>query len=173
LHPEPAAPIRSEETSGSRSIQLRLPQQADHGRLRQLCRDQHVRSAFAGIPFSDDKFDRAFAQVLAGPHHVLGLVAEGHGHIVGALWASSGEYFIGEGARLATIHMIAIEAREPPIRRARVFMRLVAGVRIWAQKSGAADVLVHVTTGTDSAAAGRLLRAIGGNALGGSFLLSC
>jgi hypothetical protein len=136
-------------------------------------RDQHARSAFAGIPFSDDKFDRAFAQVLAGPHHVLGLVAEGDGHIVGALWASSGEYFIGEGARLATIHMIAVETREPPIRRARIFMRLVAGVRIWAEKNNTAHVLAHVTTGTDSAAAGRLLRAIGGNALGGSFLLSC
>jgi hypothetical protein len=171
LQSESAAPARPEETGGGKSIRLRLPRQEDRERLRQLCRDQHMRSAFATILFSDRKFDRAFARILASPRHSLGLVAEGDSQIIGAAWASSGEYFIGEGARLATIHMIAVETQVPPTRRARIFMRLVAGVRLWAQRSAIANVLVHVTTGTDAAAAGRLLRASGGTALGGSFLL--
>ena len=51
--------------------------------------------------------------------------------------AGTGEYFIGEGAVLTTVHFIAVDVEFcGRLLSAKVFLRLVAGLRKWSQNRG-------------------------------------
>ncbi len=131
----------------------------------------HARTMFADIPFSDAKFDRAADLVLSRPKHTVALLAEWKNRIVGAIWATAGQYFIGEGDILVTVHMIAVDNETlSPVSRARTFLRLIAGLRQWAETRKARHILIHLTTGRNLAATDKLLRAAGMKCVGGSYV---
>jgi hypothetical protein len=91
--------------------------------------------------------------------------------IVGLVWATAGEYFLAEEGVLATVHAIAVDRDHlSPIRRAKTFLRLIAGLRQWARTHNARHILVHLTTGRDLRATDRLLRAAGMKCVGGSYV---
>lgn len=162
LSRRPAAPADT--------IVVRTPVEADREPVRALCKAMHARTIFGDIPFSDAKFDRAIVSLKDRPRQSVGLVAELNGRVIGAAWASVGEYFIGEGVVLTTGHVIAVDV--PFCGRllaARTFLRLVAAVRKWSATRGAKRLLVHVTTGRDLASTDRLLRAAGLEVIGGGY----
>lgn len=163
LFRRPAAP--------SDTIVVRTPVEADRGPVRALCRAMHARTVFGDIPFSDAKFDRAVASLKGRSRQSVGLVAELNGRVIGAAWASAGEYVFGEGEVLTTVHEIAVDV--PFCGRllsARTFLRLVAAIRKWSATRGAKRLLVHVTTGRDLASTDRLLRAAGLELMGGGYV---
>jgi len=145
---------------------------ADGEAVRALCRKAHGETFLGDIPFSDAKFDKAADRVLSGPRNTVCLVAEKSGQIVGMAWASAGEYLFGDGAVLTTVHTITIDTDAlRPWRRAKTFLRLVKGIRIWSETRGAKHVLIHVTTGRDLAATDKLLRAAGAKCVGGGHVV--
>lgn len=90
---------------------------------------------------------------------------------LGAARAGTGEYFIGEGAVLTTVHFIAVDVEFcGRLLSAKVFLRLVAGLRKWSQNRGARHLLIHVITGGDLAATDRLLKAAGMSLIGGGYV---
>ncbi len=151
---------------------IRLIAPDDREPLRALSRAAHQRTVFGGIAFSDAKFDKAFDKVLENPKHSVCLLALSHDKIVGALWASTGTFFIGEDELFTTVHMLAVDPEtQKPFMRAKTFLRLVKAIRQWSKSRGAKHVLVHVTTGTDLKASDKMLRAAGGKCFGGAYVL--
>ena len=153
------------------TIVVRTPVETDRERVRVLCRAMHARSVFGDMPFSDAKFDRAVDLLKNRSRQSVGLVAELNGRVIGAAWASAGEYVFGEGEVLTTVHVIAVDV--PFCGRllsARTFLRLVAAIRKWSATRGAKRLLVHVTTGRDLASTDRLLRAAGLELMGGGYV---
>ena len=139
--------------------------------MRALCRTSHERTIFGDIPFSDAKFGQTFAAILARSRQSVGLVAELDCRIVGAESTSAGEYHIGEGEILTTVHLIAIEKSNlSPVRRARTFLRLIRGLRLWSDSRSAKRLLIHVTTGHDLASTDRLLKVAGMKLMGGGYV---
>jgi len=123
----------------------------------------------ADLPFRE--FDRIADQVLAGARHTVALVAELDGRVVGLIWATAGEYFIADEGVLATVHVLAVDRDGlSPLRRAKVFLRLFKGLRVWAETRKVRQILVHVTTGRDLRSSDRLLRVAGMRCLGGSYV---
>lgn len=170
-HADQPGEDRSRQTDLRDTIIIRTPIPSDREPARTLCKAMHARTVFADIPFSDTKFDRGADLVLARPRHTVGLVAELNDRLVGAAWASAGEYFIGERAVLTTVHFIGVDVEFcGRLLSAKVFLRLIAGLRKWSQSRGAKHLLIHVTTGGDLVATDRLLRASGMSCIGGGYV---
>ena len=74
-----------------------------------------------------------------------------------------------EGGILATAVAVDREALSP-VRHAKTFLRLIAGLRQWAATRKARQILIHLTTGRDLAATDKLLRAAGMKCAGGSYV---
>ena len=96
--PRPSS--RGGDTLPADALIIRTPIAEDREPARVLCRSMHARTIFADIAFSDAKFNRGADRVLSGEApHTIALVAELNSRLVGAAWATAGEYFIGAEAR--------------------------------------------------------------------------
>lgn len=152
-------------------IIIRTPVPEDREPGRALLRVLHAQSHFAAIPFSDSKFDKGADRLLKNPTNMVGLLAELNGRLVGAAWAGAGEYFGGDGVVIATAHFIGVDkAWCGDLLSAKVFLRLVQGLRRWADSRNAKHLTIHVTTGEHFVATDRLLRAAGLKFVGGSYV---
>ena len=65
--------------------------------------------------------------------------------------------------------MTTTSVTKPPL-RPKTFLRLLRGLRIWAETRNAKRILVHVTTGRDLKATDKLLRAAGMQGVGGGYV---
>lgn len=131
----------------------------------------HERSVFSDIPFSDRKLALIEAQARDPQPHKCVLVAEIDGRVVGLAGCSAGEYLLGEGAVLTTVHLIGVDTDYcGPFRSAKVFVKLLRGIAAWSKTRGARQILVHVTTGYALKQTDRLIRAGGGVCIGGSYV---
>ena len=91
------------------AVCVRLPEEKDWPDLRQLVRRQHQRTIFADIPFSEAKLEALVQKARHPMPNQCLIVAEARGQIVGAAWCSAGEYLIGEGALMTTVHLLAVD----------------------------------------------------------------
>lgn len=153
-------------------IKIRFAQEADRESVRNLAKWQHEQTVFGDIEFCDKKFDAIFGRWKSSERFECGIVAQLGGKILGGLYASAGEYRIGKGEILTTVHAIAVDGRSAsPGVRAKVFLMLVRGVKQWAQTRGVGRVLVNVTTGREIEEVDRLLKVAGAESLGGSYVV--
>jgi hypothetical protein len=58
-----------------------------------------------------------------------------------------------------------------PVRRAKAFLALVAGIRQWAASLNASHSFIHVTTGSNIAPTDRLMKATGARMVGGAYVV--
>jgi len=153
-------------------IKVRFAAEADREALRSPARWQHEQTLFSDIPFCDAKFDRLFDRWHAGQRYQCGIVAEFDGDIVGCLYATAGEYYLGRDAILTTVHAIAVDGRNThPAIRAKVFLQLVRGVKEWSKTRGSRRVLLHATTGRGHKALDRLMHASNAQMVGGAYAI--
>lgn len=151
---------------------IRRGEPADREQVRALMRQQHANTVFREQPFSDRKFDAQFEYLAGHPENVLALVAVYRGNIVGAAWAQCDHYMLSDGPPFVAVQLISVEQEAlNPVGRTKVFLGLIAAVRQWKTDKGASHVQVHVTTGTNMAATDRLLRAVGAECVGGSYVV--
>lgn len=99
------------------------------------------------------------------------LVAVWNGEVLGVAWASADSYMLSDGPLFSTVEVIAVDLERPPLRRAKVFLSLVAGLKQWAASMGASHTFVHVTTGSNIKVTDRLMRASGAQFIGGAYAL--
>jgi hypothetical protein len=153
-------------------ISIRLVERTDKENIRVMLKRFHDQTIWGGHAFSDKKFNEHARAIFAKPAHMVCLVAEKDGAIVGLAWASAGSYSLSEELILATCHVIAVDRDAlSPIQRAKTFLRLLKGIKKWSDTRGASEVLVHVTTGTDLKATDRLLRKAGARMIGGGYVV--
>ena len=153
-------------------IIIRLPQKGDWRALEALLRKQHARTVFADIPISDRKLAMFEGDARNPQPHQCLLVAECQARVVGLTWVTAGDYVLGEGCSMTTVHLLAVDTDHcGPFRSAKVFIKLLRGITAWSKTRGARQILIHVTTGTAIKQTDRLLRAGGGVCLGGSYVV--
>ncbi|WP_321362569.1 hypothetical protein [uncultured Celeribacter sp.] len=129
-----------------------------------------MESRFGYIPFSAEKV-RKLVETSAKDEKRHGiLLAYKSERLVGIAYCSVGEYHIGTGALLTTIHNlnVAKDIRDR-LNGGRVALGLFKGVETWSQARGAKEVLFHVTSGVDLGRAHKLAKRMGYQFIGGSY----
>ncbi|MEW7009978.1 GNAT family N-acetyltransferase [Lentilitoribacter sp. EG35] len=167
---EQSADIKQHDLTDKVIIRTIEPQ--DKEPARELLKAHHASTIYADYAFSDDKFETHAAAIYAYPEHMVCLVAELNGEIVGLVWASAGSYSLSDELILATCQVIAVHPTKlGRLKRVKTFLRLIKGVKTWSDTRGAHQVLVHVTTGTNLEATDRLLRRSGAKCIGGGYVV--
>jgi len=144
--------------------------ETDRQEISDLARLAHEESLFSDIAYSETKFFKAFENTLHEPDTYLGLKVSLGDEILGFCYALLGGYYIGEGAKVATVITIATAPHvRTRILGGKVALRLTRGIEIWARGLGASHVLYHATSGTNPSNSDRFFRKIGMTTLGGNY----
>ncbi|CTQ47570.1 GNAT family N-acetyltransferase [Roseibium aggregatum] len=164
--------VRQVKTSKKAAgLKVRLLEERDVPTVRSIMRQHHETTVFRNQPFSDWKLDQHFKKILARPPRMACMVAEWENRPVGVAWASADAYMLSDGPLFVTVHVIAVDLEQHPIRRAKSFLALVAGIRSWAASLNATHSTIHVTTGSNLKATDRLMRASGAQYIGGAYVV--
>lgn len=112
--------------------------------------------------------------LLKRPPRRLSLVAERAGAdgwaVAGIAVAGADPYMLSDGPLFVIVQVIAVELEAlSPLGQARVFLALLAALRLWAKAPRARRKLVHVTTGYRIEATDRLMKAAGARGIGGNY----
>lgn len=91
--------------------------------------------------------------------------------VLGVVRPNADSYMMGDEPLCSTVEVIAINLERPPLRRARVFLALIAGLKQWTASMGASHTFVHVTTGSNLKATDRLVRGARATILGGDYFI--
>jgi hypothetical protein len=167
-----AAAQQTQTPPAPRGIKVRLINQGDREAARALLRQHHANTVFRDQPFSDWKFERHFNTACSRPPRMVGMVAESEGNLCGIAWAMADSYMLSDGPLFVTVQLIAVELENiGPIKRAKVFLAMVSGIRQWAQSMNASHSFVHVTTGSNLESTDRLMKAAGAQCIGGAYVI--
>lgn len=162
----------SVEQSGRSRLQFRLAKdKSDLPAIVALAREAHEESRFSYIPFSEAKVRKiALGAFKDQKRHAVMLATKGDTP-VGFVYCSAGEYHIGEGVLLTTIHNMNVSrAVRSSLSGGKIAMGLFKGVETWSQARGVKETLFHVTSGIDLARAHKLAKRIGYKFVGGSYV---
>ena len=152
-------------------LRVRLFEERDIPQAKAILRRHLATTVFRNQPFSDRKVDRHIANVLSRPPRMLAVTAEWSGLPAGIAWAVADSFMLSDGPLFVNVHLVAVDVELPPIRRAKVFLSLVAAIRKWTASLGATHSFIHVTTGANINATDRLMKAAGGRFIGGAYVV--
>lgn len=159
---------RNGNTTG---VRVRLFEDRDVEGIRRIMRQHHATTVFRNQAFSDWKLDEHFDLILSRPPRMVCVTAEWEGMPVGVAWAVADSYMLTDGPLFVNVHVIAVDLTLAPVRRAKIFLALVAAIRQWAASLNASHSFIHVTTGSNLAATDRLMRAAGAKFIGGNYII--
>ncbi|MEN3150174.1 hypothetical protein ABCW43_22995 [Neorhizobium sp. IRAMC:178] len=162
--------IEADRKSAS-GLRVRLFDEGDIPAVRDIMIQHHATTVFRNQPFSDRKLKKHFQTILSRPPRMVGIVAEWGGMPSGVAWATADSYMLSDGPLFANVHVIAVDLKLGPVRRAKVFLALVAAVRQWAATLNASHSFIHVTTGSHTKATDRLMKAAGARVVGGAYIV--
>ena len=152
-------------------LRVRLFEARDREPARALLRQHHAETVFRDQPFSDWKFNEHANLILSRPPRMMCAVATLNGKVVGLTWAQADSYMLSDGPLFVTVTVIAVDLDMGKVRRAKVFLALVAAIRQWASSLNASHSFIHVTTGSSINATDRLMKAAGAKFIGGAYVV--
>lgn len=155
---------------GESGLRVRLFEERDREPARHLLRQHHANTVFRDQPFSDWKLNEHANLILARPPRMMCAVATVDGHLAGLTWAQADSYMLSDGPLFVTVTVIAVDLDVGKVRRAKLFLALVAAIRQWAASLNASHSFIHVTTGSNLAPTDRLMKAAGGRLIGGTYV---
>lgn len=136
----------------------------------QMARCAHDDSRMSHIPFHEGKVTALFNKVLNDSKRHAIFLAHRQKKPVGMAYLSVGEYHIGTGILITTVHNInVIRSVRSSLSGGKVFLGLMRGVETWAQARGSSEIFLHFTSGEEPELAKRLMNRIGYAQIGGSF----
>jgi GNAT superfamily N-acetyltransferase len=139
--------------------------------IRPLVEEYHRESRYAHIPFSETKFKRNFLHALNNPDNTLAVYIRHDGKAVGMMQAGVGEYYLGDGGRIATVHALYVSKRiRGTLLGGKVAMKLMRIVADWANEQRAEELHMHSTSGIATRETDRLLRRMGFRTVGGFYV---
>lgn len=162
-------PQRSESENAATGLRIRLLEERDTIQVREIMRQHHASTVFRDQEFSDWKLNEHFNLILSRPPRMICPVALWNGRPVGVTWAIADSYMLSDGPLFITVNVIAVDLTLPPLRRAKVFLALVAAIKKWAASLNASHSFIHVTTGSRIEATDRLMKAAGARFVGGAY----
>ncbi|KZL17215.1 hypothetical protein PsAD2_03202 [Pseudovibrio axinellae] len=152
-------------------LRVRLFEERDIPAVRRIMRQHHSTTVFRNQPFSDWKLDRHFEKILSHPPRMACIIAEWQGQPVGVTWAVADSYMLSDGPLFVTVHVVAVDLEQKPLRRAKTFLSLVGGLKNWTASLNASHAFIHVTTGSNLKSTDRLMRAAGARFVGGAYVV--
>lgn len=137
-------------------------QQSDIPAVITLARAAHEESRFGYIPFSAPKVENITREALKDPRrHAVMLATKGDAP-VGFVYCSVGEYHIGAGVLVTSIHNMNVSRDiRASLAGGRVALGLFKGVETWSRARGSQEILFHVTSGVDLARSHKLAKRVG------------
>lgn len=159
------------DNKAPRELHFRIVNSAeDLPALVSLAREAHEESRFSYIPFSEEKVRKIALAALETPNRNAVFLSLKGKRPIGFAYCTIGEYHIGEGALLTTIHNMNVSRSvRASLSGGKVALGLFKGVETWSKARGASEVLFHVTSGVDLARAHKLAKRIGFKFIGGSY----
>jgi hypothetical protein len=147
--------------------------EADIPDIISLAREAHDESRFSYIKFSDAKVRKITKSALQNnKQQAILMVAKGD-RPIGFASCSIGEYHIGEGAFISTIHNMNVsQSFRSTLAGGRAALGLLKGIETWSKARGAIEVLFHVTSDVDLARSHKFSKRIGFKFVGGSYVKS-
>lgn len=161
----------AENPASETGLRIRLLEERDTGVVRDIIKQHHQTTVFRDQAFSDWKLNEHFHQILSRPPRMVCPVAILDGKPVGVTWAVADSFMLTDGPLFVMVHVVAVDLTLPPLRRAKVFLSLVAAIRQWANSLNATHSFIHVTTGSNIEATDRLMKAAGAKFVGGAYLV--
>lgn len=135
-----------------------------------LARAAHDESRLSYITFAPHKVEAIVKRAVADPKRHGILFCSDRGAPVGAAYCTIGEYHIGVGTLVTTIHNINVL---PEVRRkltgGRVALGLMRGIETWSQARNAKEIFFHVTSDVDLARTHKFIKRLGYQFTGGSY----
>ncbi|UNZ53846.1 hypothetical protein [Agrobacterium tumefaciens] len=171
LHDQSLAEKSLRVTLEKKGLKVRLLEREDTPAVRDIMKQHHVSTVFRDQAFSDWKLNEHFNLILSRPPRMVCPVATLDGTPVGVTWAIADSYMLSDGPMFVTVQVIAVDLSLPPVRRAKVFLALVAAIKKWAASLNASHSFIHVTTGSRIEATDRLMRAAGAKLTGGAYVV--
>ncbi|MCT4559723.1 MAG: hypothetical protein N4A61_16885 [Pelagimonas sp.] len=138
-----------------------------------LAEKTHAESRFSYIEFAPYKV-RALAEraIQDQKRHAVMMAWLGD-KPVGIAYCSIGEYHLGVGTLLTTIHNInVLKDVRHSLRGGRVALGLFRGIETWSQARSSKEILFHVTSDVDLARTHKFIKRIGYRFIGGSYAKS-
>lgn len=158
--------------NGSLSFRV-VTDKSDIPALVELAREAHEESRFSYIPFSEEKVVKIAQVVLKQSQLNCVFLAEKNGVVVGFSYCSLGEYHIGKGVIVATLQSLCVlHSVRAGLNGGKVALGLIARNINWSRQRGAAELLVHVTSGVNISETHRFLSRIKYDIIGGSYAIS-
>ncbi len=147
-----------------------MTEERDIPALVALAQEAHEESRFSYIRFSPEKVRKIALTALKDTKRHGLFLAEKEEKPVGFAYCSVGEYHIGEGTLIATIHNVNVSRSvRGRLGGGRVALGLFNGIHSWAKARGAAEVLLHVTSGIDLARMHKFAKRNGYRIIGASY----
>lgn len=144
---------------------------SDQTPASELAERIYNESLFGIIAFSHEKFIRCFSRTISEPSSYLGLKAHLDGQIIGFCYAIAGEYFTGDGAKVATVIAFATgNSSRSAMLAGKAAFSLTAGIKRWAEKVQADLIMFHVTSAANVTRSDRFFRRLGMKTLGGNYV---
>ena len=135
-----------------------------------LAERPHRESRFSYIPFAPDKVCRIALKVLSDPARHGAMLCWHFGRPVGFVYCTVGEYHIGTGTLLTTIHNLNVLAEmRHTLNGGRAALGLLRGVETWSRARSSAEILFHVTSGVELGRSHKLEKRLGYRFIGGSY----
>lgn len=171
LHDQRLAENSNRANSEKKGLKVRLLEKGDTPAVREIMKQHHASTVFRDQEFSDWKLNEHFNLILSRPPRMVCPVATLDGKPAGVTWAIADSYMLSDGPMFVTVQVIAVDLSLPPVRRAKVFLALVAAIKKWAASLNASHSFIHVTTGSRIQATDRLMKAAGATLAGGAYIV--
>ena len=138
-----------------------------------LARRAHEESRFSYIEFAPHKVRAIAERAISDPKRHAAMMAWDGGKPVGFAYGSIGEYHIGTGTLVTTIHNINVlsEVRHS-LRGGRVALGLFRGIETWSKARSSKEILFHVTSDVDLSRTHKFIKRLGYRFIGGSYARS-
>lgn len=139
--------------------------------VREAAHEFHAESRYGHIPFSEEKFVRACVRALRDPSSNLSVYVRYGDETVGLLHAGVGDYYLGQGGRMATIYAMYVPKKfRGTFLGGKVGLKLIRMASDWAKAQGAEELHIHATSGIDPERTDKLLTRLGFKTYGGSYV---
>ena len=135
-----------------------------------LAKQAHEESRFSYIEFAPHKVTEIAERAIRDPKRHGAMIAWSNGKPVGFLYCSVGEYHIGVGTLVTTVHNVnVLKDVRHGLSGGRVALGLFKGLETWSQSRSSTEILFHVTSDVDLGRTHKFIKRIGYRFIGGSY----
>ena len=162
---------RSVDTPGPRfSFELLATSDDRMGGLVALAKAAHEESRLSYIIFAPHKVEAIVRKALADTKRHGIMLCKDHGLVVGAAYCSVGEYHVGAGTLVTTIHNInVLPEKRRGLSGGKIALGLMRGIETWSQARKSKEIFFHVTSDVDLVRTHKFIKRLGYQFIGGSY----